>query len=42
MITVGANQNGNIIGEDSSSISRMNNGFKDRIKTVIKQAYYCN
>jgi len=35
MITVGANQNGNIIGEDSSSISRMNNGFKDRIKTNI-------
>jgi N-acetyl-anhydromuramyl-L-alanine amidase AmpD len=35
MITVGANSNGQITGEDATGISRMNNGFRDRIKKVI-------
>ena len=35
MITVGAQKNGYIVGEDATGISRMNNGFKDRIKPTI-------
>ena len=35
MITVGANSTGNITGEDATGISRMNNGFEDRIKPII-------
>ena len=35
MITVGANNNGQITGEDATGVSRMNNGYKDRIKPII-------
>lgn len=35
MITIGANSNGQITGEDSTGVSRMNNGYKDRIKPII-------
>lgn len=35
MITIGAQKNGYIVGEDATGISRMNNGFKDRIKPII-------
>ena len=35
MITIGANSNGSIVGEDATGISRMNNGFKDRIKPEV-------
>mgnify|MGYP003663465542 FL=1 len=35
MITIGAQKNGYIVGEDATGISRMNNGFKDRIKPTI-------
>jgi hypothetical protein len=35
MITVGANNNGGVVGEDSTALSRMNSGLIDRIKTTI-------
>ena len=35
MITIGANNNGQITGEDATGVSRMNNGYKDRIKPII-------
>jgi len=35
MITIGANSNGQITGEDATGVSRMNNGFADRIKPII-------
>ena len=35
MITIGANSNGQITGEDATGVSRMNNGFTDRIKPII-------
>tara|TARA_R110000803_G_scaffold201949_1_gene266887 strand:- start:651 stop:4331 length:3681 start_codon:yes stop_codon:yes gene_type:complete len=38
MITVGANSNGQITGVDATGISRMNNGFRDRIKPIIISA----
>jgi hypothetical protein len=32
MITVGATQNGYVVGQDATALSRMNNGLKDRFK----------
>ena len=34
-MTVGATSNGNVLGEDSTSLSRMNDGLTDRIKPDI-------
>ena len=38
MITVGANSNGYVVGQDSTAISRMNNGLYDRIKKTVTSA----
>ena len=38
MITIGSNKNKSIVGEDATGISRMNNGFSDRIKPIITTA----
>jgi len=35
MITVGATQNGYVVGQDATALSRMNNGLKDRFKPDI-------
>jgi hypothetical protein len=35
MITIGATSNGNIVGQDSTALSRMNNGVVDRYKIAI-------
>jgi hypothetical protein len=37
MITVGSTQNGYTIGQDSTALSRMNNGLQDRFKIKIEQ-----
>jgi len=36
MITVGSTSNGYVLGADSTALSRMNNGLKDRFKPEIK------
>lgn len=35
MITIGATSNGNIVGSDSTALSRMNNGIIDRYKVAV-------
>ena len=35
MITVGAQANGYVVGQDATALSRMNNGLKDRFKPTI-------
>jgi predicted DNA-binding protein len=35
MITIGATSNGNIVGSDSTALSRMNSGIIDRYKVAI-------
>ena len=35
MITIGSTSNGYVVGEDATSISRMNNGLEDRFKKTI-------
>jgi len=35
MVTVGATQNGYVVGQDSTALSRMNNGLQDRFKPSI-------
>jgi len=35
MLTVGATQNGYVVGQDATALSRMNNGLKDRFKPDV-------
>jgi hypothetical protein len=35
MITIGATANGNVVGQDSTALSRMNNGVEDRYKIAV-------
>lgn len=35
MITVGATQNGYVVGQDSTALARMNNGLQDRFKPAL-------